>query len=148
MFLCKDAPQEMSTMERCTEKWHGPSPSLRAVERLTEGQPGLLQVEIDSQVCLEAQVHQGNVRACLSFQFAVLHVTMEDACDMRCHTRVKPWRQERHPQPQPNVIKWGLSCGNSSLCCESEPCSFDVEGPKLVVLKLLRLKPCLRKQTL
>jgi len=48
--------------------------------RLTERQPRLPQVEVDTEVCLEAQVLQGDVRTRFPFEFCVFHVTVEDPC--------------------------------------------------------------------
>lgn len=47
---------------------------------LTEGQPGLLQVQIHSEVCLKAEVHQGDVGASLPTQSGVLHVAVKYSC--------------------------------------------------------------------
>jgi hypothetical protein len=50
------------------------------VLQLTKSHPGLPQVQVHSEVRLEAKVHQGDVGACLSTESRVLHVAVEDAC--------------------------------------------------------------------
>lgn len=46
---------------------------------LTEGQPGLSDLQVDGEVSLEAELLDGHVSARLSLQGSVLHVTVEDA---------------------------------------------------------------------
>lgn len=53
---------------------------------LTEGQPGLAQVQVDAKVGLEAQVRQGHIGTRFSFQFGVFQVTVEDSCGERRKT--------------------------------------------------------------
>lgn len=50
------------------------------VPQLTESHPSLPQVQVHSEVRLEAKVHQGDVGACLSTESRVLHVAVEYAC--------------------------------------------------------------------
>lgn len=60
--------------------------SLRSAQlsrRLTEGQPGLLQMEVDTEICLEPKFFQGNIRTSLSFQLGIFHVAMKDSCKMK-----------------------------------------------------------------
>lgn len=45
---------------------------------LTEGQPGLSNLQVDCEICLEAQILDSHISAGLSFQGRVLHVAMED----------------------------------------------------------------------
>lgn len=47
---------------------------------LTEGLPGLPQVQVDAEVRLEAEVHQGDVGASLTTQSGVFHVAVEYSC--------------------------------------------------------------------
>uniref|UniRef100_A0A8D2M2C0 Uncharacterized protein n=1 Tax=Zonotrichia albicollis TaxID=44394 RepID=A0A8D2M2C0_ZONAL len=46
---------------------------------LTERQPGLPQVQVHTEVGLEAQVCQGHIRARFPFELGVLHVAVEDS---------------------------------------------------------------------
>lgn len=45
---------------------------------LTEGQPSLSDLQVDCEVCLEAQLLQSHIRAWFSFQGSILHVAVED----------------------------------------------------------------------
>lgn len=45
---------------------------------LTEGQPCLLDLQVDREVCLQAQVTDGDVCARFSLQGGVLHVAVEN----------------------------------------------------------------------
>lgn len=47
---------------------------------LTEGQPGLPDLQVDGEVCLEAELLQSDVGSRLAFQFCILHVAVEDPC--------------------------------------------------------------------
>ena len=46
---------------------------------LTEGQPGLSNLQVDGEVRLEAQILDSHVRARFPFKGSVLHVAVEDA---------------------------------------------------------------------
>ena len=54
--------------------------SLNGELGLTEGHPGLPQVQVHAEVRMEAKVHQGDVRAGLATQSSVLHVAMKYSC--------------------------------------------------------------------
>lgn len=47
---------------------------------LTEGHPGLPQVQVHAEVCLKAEVHQGDVRASFTTQSGILHVAVKYTC--------------------------------------------------------------------
>lgn len=47
---------------------------------LTEGHPGLPQMQVHTEVCLKAEVHQGDVRAGFTTQSGVLHVAVKYTC--------------------------------------------------------------------
>lgn len=44
----------------------------------TESQPGLLDLQVDSKIRLQAQVTDGDVRAGHTLQACILHVTVEN----------------------------------------------------------------------
>lgn len=44
----------------------------------TESQPGLSDLQVDREVRLQAQVPDGDVRAGLTLQIRILHVTVEN----------------------------------------------------------------------
>lgn len=45
---------------------------------LTEGQPGLPDLQVDREVCLDAQVTNGDISARFSLQAGKFHVTVEN----------------------------------------------------------------------
>lgn len=54
--------------------------SVYACVALTEGQPGLPDLQVDGEVGLQAQVSDSDVGARLPTQAGVLHVAVEDPC--------------------------------------------------------------------
>lgn len=53
-------------------------PSEERRSLLTEGQPGLSDLQVDGEVCLEAQLLYGHVCARFFFKGRILHVAVED----------------------------------------------------------------------
>lgn len=47
---------------------------------LTESHPGLPQVQVHAEVCLKAEIHQGDVGAGFTTQSGVLHVAVKYTC--------------------------------------------------------------------
>lgn len=51
----------------------------QSVSALTEGQPGLSDLQVDREVRLQAQVTDGDISTGLTLQAGKLHVTVENA---------------------------------------------------------------------
>lgn len=69
---------------------------------LTEGEPGLPDLQVDGEVRLEAELLDGHVGAWLSLQGSVLHVAVEDAYT---NTAALPSTAERQLTKTPRQMR-------------------------------------------
>ena len=95
---------------------------------LTEGHPGLPQMQVHTEVCLKAEVHQGDVRAGFTTQSGVLHVAVKYTCTQESPRysllTTPPRQQSRYNHPDLTEGKTEArgaatvcSCQGLCICC-------------------------------